>query len=85
MSYHKWIVGACLSLVALTSGVSAKETMRLEWVIQGQFAGPLLALDKGYYKDAGIEMELLPAGPLTQRSHPQLSRSHDAPSSAQAD
>ena len=29
--------------------------------------------------------ELPPAGPLPQRSHPQLSRSHDAASSAQAD
>jgi NitT/TauT family transport system substrate-binding protein len=37
--------------------------MRLEWVIQGQFAGPLLALDKGYYKEEGVDMELLPAGP----------------------
>jgi len=63
MSVHKWIAGVCLGLMALSSGVSAKESMRLEWVIQGQFAGPLLALDKGYYKEAGVEMELLPAGP----------------------
>jgi len=41
----------------------AEETMRLEWVIQGQFAGPIIAMDKGYYKEAGIDMKLLPAGP----------------------
>lgn len=63
MSVYKWFAGICLGLMALASGVSAKESMRLEWVIQGQFAGPLLALDKGYYKEAGVEMELLPAGP----------------------
>lgn len=63
MTLHKWIIGACLSVAALTVNVAAKETMRLEWVIQGQFAGPLLAFDKGYYKEAGVDMELLPAGP----------------------
>ena len=63
MMYHRWILGACLSLVTLTTSVLAGETMRLEWVIQGQFAGPLVAMEKGYYKDAGVEMELLPAGP----------------------
>ncbi len=63
MSYYKWLTAILFSLVALTMGATAKETMRLEWVIQGQFAGPLVAMDKGYYKEAGVEMELLPAGP----------------------
>jgi NitT/TauT family transport system substrate-binding protein len=55
------LAGALAGLSATVAG--AKETMRLEWVIQGQFAGPIIAMDKGYYKDAGVEMELLPAGP----------------------
>ncbi len=63
MSCCKWVIGVLLSLAALTASAAANETMRLEWVIQGQFAGPLVALDKGYYKEAGVEMELLPAGP----------------------
>lgn len=63
MSCYRWIVGACIGLLAMVTGASAKESMRLEWVIQGQFAGPLIALDKGYYKEAGVDMELLPAGP----------------------
>lgn len=63
MSYCRWIAGLYLGLAALTGISHAKETMRLEWVIQGQFAGPLIALERGYYKDAGVEMELLPAGP----------------------
>ncbi len=43
--------------------VSSAETMRLEWVIQGQFAGPIVAMDKGYYQQEGIDMQLIPAGP----------------------
>lgn len=45
------------------AGAAQAESMRLEWVMQGQFAGPILAADRGYYKDAGVEMELRPAGP----------------------
>jgi len=57
----------CLAAMAATAisaaGLSHAESMRLEWVIQGQFAGPIVAFDKGYYKEAGIEMSLQPAGP----------------------
>lgn len=53
---------AGLGLAASASGASA-ESMRLEWFMQGQFAGPIVALEKGYYKDAGVELNLLPAGP----------------------
>lgn len=49
--------------LALSLTPAAAETLRLEWVMQGQFAGPILALEKGYYKDAGVDVELLPAGP----------------------
>jgi NitT/TauT family transport system substrate-binding protein len=50
-------------LAALGGGARAAETMRLEWVMQGQFAGPIVAHDKGWYKEAGIDLELVPAGP----------------------
>lgn len=55
---------AALTISAISAGtMAAAESMRLEWVIQGQFAGPIVALDKGYYKEAGIDMNLQPAGP----------------------
>lgn len=51
-------------IATATAGVAEAESMRLEWVIQGQFAGPIVALDKGYYKEAGVEdFTLQPAGP----------------------
>lgn len=50
------------AVLAAATGANA-ETLRLEWVMQGQFAGPIVALEKGYYKEAGVDLELLPAGP----------------------
>jgi NitT/TauT family transport system substrate-binding protein len=36
---------------------------QLQWVPQSQFAGYFAALDQGYYKDAGLDVSLLPGGP----------------------
>lgn len=54
-------VVAALNLLAATA--KAADTIRLEWIIQGQFAGFIVAADKGYYKEAGADIELIPAGP----------------------
>ena len=53
-------VFALLALVPPAAG--AQDTIRLEWIVQGQFAGEIVALDKGYYKAAGADVKLLPAG-----------------------
>lgn len=63
MRLLKLVAGLVAASLTLASAAYAKDTMRLEWVYQGQFAGPLLALEKGYYKEAGVDMDLLPAGP----------------------
>src|SRR5262245_37244934 len=34
-----------------------------QWIPQAQFAGYMVALDKGFYKEAGIELNLLRGGP----------------------
>lgn len=52
-----------LLLWAIGGAAYAGESIRLEWVKQGQFAGFIVAQDKGYYKEAGVDLELLPAGP----------------------
>lgn len=63
MSWCKSLAAALLGVLLLSGSASAAESMRLEWVIQGQFAGPFVALEKGYYKAEGVEIELRPAGP----------------------
>jgi NitT/TauT family transport system substrate-binding protein len=37
-------------------------TVRLTWLHQAQFAGLYLAADKGFYRDAGVTVELKPGG-----------------------
>ncbi len=38
-------------------------TMRLQWLPQFQFAGYLVADARGYYRDAGLSVTILPGGP----------------------
>ena len=37
--------------------------LQLQWVTQAQFAGYYVALEKGYYEEEGLEVEILPGGP----------------------
>ena len=45
-----------------TSGKLDKVTLQLKWLPQSQFMGYYVAKSKGYYKDAGIDIEILPGG-----------------------
>ena len=38
-------------------------TLQLQWVTQAQFAGYYVALENGYYDDAGLNVTILPGGP----------------------
>src|SRR3954449_12824457 len=40
-----------------------KVTRQLKWVTQAQFGGYYVAKDKGFYKDAGIDIVIKPGGP----------------------
>jgi class 3 adenylate cyclase/ABC-type nitrate/sulfonate/bicarbonate transport system substrate-binding protein len=40
-----------------------KVSLQLKWLHQFQFAGYYVALDKGYYRDAGLDVEIRPGGP----------------------
>jgi NitT/TauT family transport system substrate-binding protein len=37
-------------------------TLRLQWKLQAQFAGYYVALDKGYYRDAGLDVTIAEGG-----------------------
>lgn len=39
-----------------------KVKLQLQWVAQAQFAGYYAAVDQGYYKDAGLDVELVEGG-----------------------
>ncbi|MGN6798231.1 MAG: ABC transporter substrate-binding protein, partial [Gaiellaceae bacterium] len=38
-------------------------TLQLKWVTQSQFAGYYAAVEKGYYKKAGLDVTLKVGGP----------------------
>lgn len=57
-------VAFALGLGAITAAQAAdKVTLQLKWVVQGQFAGYLVAKDKGFYKEAGLDVTVAPGGP----------------------
>src|SRR5439155_511739 len=44
-------------------GPLTKVRLQLQWVAQSQFAGYYAALDKGYFKDLGLDVEIKLGGP----------------------
>jgi NitT/TauT family transport system substrate-binding protein len=63
------IMGVVLAFGLISAGYSApaagkpdKVTLQLKWLPQSQFMGYYVAAAKGYYKDEGIEIALLPGG-----------------------
>lgn len=47
----------------LDSGRPARVKLQLKWKHQFQFAGYYAAIEKGFYKEAGLEVELIEARP----------------------
>ncbi len=62
----KFLMAAAAAGALLMSGSAAMAEavkLQLKWVTQAQFAGYYVAQAKGYYKDAGLEVTILPGGP----------------------
>jgi NitT/TauT family transport system substrate-binding protein len=58
-----------------SSSQPAKVRLQLQWFTQAQFAGYIAAAEKGYYKDAGLDVEIMEGGtdivPQTQLAQGQ--------------
>ena len=52
-----------VALSAIPAHAADTVTLQLKWVTQAQFAGYYVAADKGFYKDEGLEVNILPGGP----------------------
>ena len=76
MSRKHWVaLGlaiATASVLSATAGAATrtagtpeltKVTLQLKWVTQAQFAGYYAALQKGYYKQAGLDVKIKTGGP----------------------
>jgi NitT/TauT family transport system substrate-binding protein len=55
--------GAALLASSFSASAADKLTLQLKWVTQAQFAGYYTALEKGFYKDEGLDLTIKPGGP----------------------
>src|SRR6218665_14615 len=55
--------GAAMALSLGSAQAADKVTIQLKWVAQAQFAGYFVAKEKGFYKEAGLDVEIKPGGP----------------------
>lgn len=61
----KKLLTSAAALAAMTTGAFAADevTLQLKWVTQAQFAGYYVALEKGYYEEADLDVTIKPGGP----------------------
>ncbi|TDE40750.1 ABC transporter substrate-binding protein [Antarcticimicrobium sediminis] len=59
----KWMIGAALAAFSVGAAHAEDVKLQLKWVTQAQFGGYYVALDKGFYKDEGLDVTILPGGP----------------------
>lgn len=52
-----------LSIAPRMSYAQTQVSLQLSWLHSTQFAGSYIALDRGFWRDAGLEVALLPGGP----------------------
>jgi NitT/TauT family transport system substrate-binding protein len=55
--------GFAFGLSLATAHAADKVTIQLKWVAQAQFAGYFVAKEKGFYKEAGLDVTINPGGP----------------------
>src|ERR1700761_3404980 len=55
--------GLALGLAFTSAQAADPVTIQLKWVAQAQFAGYFVAKEKGFYKDAGLDVTIKPGGP----------------------
>lgn len=74
--FRRWVWGVCLAwawgLGGATPARAAEAPLhvrvQLKWFHQYQFAGFYAALDQGYFREAGLDVELLEGGPTIDPS-----------------
>jgi len=61
-----WIsrgIGLGLLCASMIAGAADTVTVRLKWFNQAQFAGYYVAQEKGFYREAGLDVSIQPGGP----------------------
>lgn len=58
-----WIAATAALGLASPALAADAVTLQLKWVTQAQFAGYYVALEQGFYEEAGLDVTILPGGP----------------------
>ncbi|WP_417827683.1 ABC transporter substrate-binding protein [Thalassospira sp.] len=56
-------MGLSFGLASFSAMAADEVTLQLKWVTQAQFAGYYVALDKGFYEEADLDVTINPGGP----------------------
>ena len=59
------MLAGAFSLATAHAWAADPVTLQLKWVVQGQFAGYLVAKDKGFYDEENLDVTIKPGGPDT--------------------
>lgn len=59
----RFLAATALAAAAFGAAAQDKVTLQLKWVTQAQFAGYYVAKDKGFYKEAGLDVTIKAGGP----------------------
>ncbi|TWG61334.1 MULTISPECIES: ABC transporter substrate-binding protein [unclassified Aminobacter] len=57
------MLAGAFSLATAHAWAADPVTLQLKWVVQGQFAGYLVAKDKGFYDEENLDVTIKPGGP----------------------
>ncbi len=57
------VLATLVSGLTVSAQAADSVTIRLKWFHQAQFAGFYVAKDKGFYKSAGLDVDIQPGGP----------------------
>lgn len=64
MTYKNYLVGFCIGFISLiyANHVLAfeKVSIKLQWLHQFQFSGYYVAKEKGFYRDVGLDVDIIP-------------------------
>ena len=66
MKFKPLAAGLCalaFGVLSTASHANDEVTLQLKWVTQAQFAGYYVALEHGYYEEAGLDVTIKPGGP----------------------
>ena len=77
--FFKWIIflGICFGFISVNAQALTKVNLQLRWEPQFQFAGYYIAQAKGFYKDEGLDVNIVPGAPGIQMVEEVLSRRAD--------